>query len=74
MEIRHRRDRHVLGLTGDLTLTPTEYACRACGEALIPADEMWALGPGGLSPELSRVLAAGPCRHPLVRARGVAGR
>lgn len=59
MEVWNRRERHVYGMTGDLALPrTTEYVCRSCRQVLVPAEEMWELGPGALSPELSRVVAA----------------
>lgn len=58
MEVRNRRARHCCGLTGDLELARVEYVCRSCGEVVVPADELWELGPGCLTPGLSRVVSA----------------
>lgn len=58
MVIRHRYTVTKTGLVGDVTLTRTEYACKACGTCDTPTDELFKAGPGGLTPELSRVTAA----------------
>lgn len=57
MEVANRRDRHLCGLTGDLALQRTEFVCRTCGEVSVPAEMLWQVGPGHLSPALQRVVA-----------------
>ncbi len=47
-----------LSLVGAHTLTRPQYLCTRCGVRTDPADTLWKLGPGLLSPELSRVVSA----------------
>jgi hypothetical protein len=47
-----------LSLVGAHTLTRPQYVCTRCGVRTDPADTLWKLGPGLLSPELSRVVSA----------------
>jgi len=58
MVVRHRYTVTKTGLVGDVTLTQTEYGCKACGTRDVPTDELLKAGPGGLTPELTRVTAA----------------
>ncbi len=60
MEVRNRRARRYVGLVGDVEIQRTEYGCRTCGEGVVPEDPILELGPGCLSPELTRVVT-GAC-------------
>ncbi len=60
MEVRNRRARRYVGLVGDVEIQRTEYGCRTCGEGVVPEDPILDLGPGCLSPELTRVVT-GAC-------------
>jgi hypothetical protein len=48
------RQRALQGLVGDYTLRRAYYHCGGCGEGAAPLDERLGLGPGVLSPGLSR--------------------
>lgn len=50
------RPRQVRGLVGDSTLRRPYYHCPSCQQGQAPLDEALGLGPGGLSPALSRVV------------------
>ncbi len=57
MQVRNQRGRHLVGTTGEFILHRSEYSCRQCGEAVVPADELWQLGREQLTPALQQVLA-----------------
>jgi hypothetical protein len=64
MEVACQRAREPEGLVGRYRLQRTVYVCRDCGQTAVPADEFWGLGPGKLSPALSRVVAAAAAEIP----------
>ncbi len=49
---------------GRYRLRRTVFVCRDCGRTTVPADEFWGLGPGTMSPALSRVVAAAAAEIP----------
>lgn len=65
MEVAHgARSRHLVGLTGDFEVVRPEYRCRPCSAHEVPADRLIGLGPGLLSPALSRVVARSAAEIP----------
>lgn len=64
MAIGHRAAVTKVGLVGECRLERIEYVCTSCNERRAPAEELWKLGPGELSPELSRVAAAAAVEIP----------
>jgi hypothetical protein len=53
-----------LSLVGAHTLTRSQYVCTRCATRARPAETAWKLGPGLLSPELSRVVSAAAVEIP----------
>ena len=53
---RQERTRHLVGLVGDYTLRRDYYWCAACQQGTAPLDEALGLGPGTVSPGLTRVV------------------
>lgn len=53
-----------LSLVGVHTLTRAQYVCTHCGARARPSESAWKLGPGLLSPELSRVVSAAAVEIP----------
>ncbi len=49
------RERHLQGLVGEYRLVRAYWHCTLCHQGLAPVDEVLGLGPGALSPGLSRV-------------------
>ena len=64
MEVACRLAREPEGLVGRYRLQRTVYVCRHGDRTAVPADEFWGLGPGTLSPALSRVVAAAAAEIP----------
>ena len=56
---RELRQRNLVGLVGEYRLNRGYYRCRRCGTYCIPADTVLGIGPGALSPALSRISATG---------------
>jgi len=54
---RRERPRPLVGLVGDYTLRRPYYWCAACTRGAAPLDAALGLGPGDVSPGLTRVLA-----------------
>jgi Uncharacterised protein family (UPF0236) len=54
---RQERTRHLVGLVGDYALRRDYYWCAACRQGEAPLDEALGLGPGTISPGLTRVVA-----------------
>ena len=54
---RQERTRQLVGLVGDYALQRTYYWCAACKQGVAPLDEALGLGPGTVSPGLTRVVA-----------------
>jgi hypothetical protein len=52
-----RRARHLVGLVGDVRLVRPYYHCASCGVGRAPADAVWGLDGGMLTPGLARVVA-----------------
>jgi hypothetical protein len=52
-----RRVRRLLGLTCDVRLARWYYHCAGCGTGCAPADAVWGLDSGALTPGLARVAA-----------------
>ena len=51
------RARHLVGLVGDVRLERPYFHCAACGVGQAPADAVWGLDGGMLTPGLARVAA-----------------
>jgi hypothetical protein len=49
------RERHLQGLVGEYRLVRPYWHCAACHQGRVPLDEVLGIGPGALSPGLSRV-------------------
>ncbi len=49
------RDRHLQGLVGEYRLVRAYWPCAPCGQGAAPLDAALGIGPGALSPGLSRV-------------------
>ena len=64
MAIGHRTVVTKTGLVGTSRLERVEYVCTGCGDRATPAETLWKLGPGELSPELSRVASAAAAEIP----------
>lgn len=62
------RARHLQGLVGEYTLVRAYWRCPACQQGTAPLDAVLGLGPGALSPGLSRVA----CRLGIEEAFGAA--
>ncbi len=56
---RELRQRDLVGLVGQYRWNRGYYRCRRCGTHCIPADTVLGIGPGALSPALSRIAATG---------------
>lgn len=56
--------RKVMSLVGEHVLVQAQYVCTQCHARTKPADAVWKLGPGLLSPELSRVVSAAAVEIP----------
>ena len=54
---RRERRRQLVGLVGDYELHRAYYWCAACQQGVAPLDEALGLGPGTISPGLTRVVA-----------------
>jgi len=54
---RRERPRPLVGLVGDYTLHRAYYWCATCKQGAAPLDEALGLGPGDVSPGLTRVVA-----------------
>jgi Uncharacterised protein family (UPF0236) len=54
---RQERPRPLVGLVGDYELQRAYYWCAACKQGAAPLDEALGLGPGTVSPGLTRVVA-----------------
>lgn len=57
MQVRNRRRRQLLGITGAFSLQHTEYRCPTCGEVVVPAGERWQLAREQWTPALQQALA-----------------
>ncbi len=63
-----RRSRQLVGLVGDVRLERTYYHCAACGVGGAPADALWGLDSGMLTPGLARVAARAGLEAPFGQA------
>ena len=65
---REQRKRKLEGLVGPSVLERGHYRCRNCHVNVIPADQEMGVGPGALSPALSRVVAMNVAQDPFGQA------
>ena len=65
---REQREREVQGLVGSYTWSRGYYSCRNCHTHHVPADRELGVGPGALSPALSRIAAMTAAEMPFGRA------
>lgn len=63
-----RRSRQLVGLVGDVRLERAYYHCAACGVGCAPADALWGLDSGMLTPGLARVVARDGLEAPFGQA------
>ena len=56
MELQHR-SRRIEGTVGSYQLLRAAYRCRPCATSAVPVDAALGIGPGALSPGLSRIAA-----------------
>ena len=74
MDVACRRAREPEGLVSRYRLQRTVFVCRDCGQTAVPADAFWGLGPGTMSPALSRMVAAAAAEIPsFAKAAATAG-
>jgi hypothetical protein len=63
-----QRDRQMEGVLGPLQYRRGSFRCRACGQRLALADQALGIGPGRLTPGLSRIVALHAVQDPFGHA------